>query len=204
METKEKRENAPAHSVIFSYWRNKAITSAGEVVEDDGRCDVVPVVEYITEPSCWACGKHIWMDDDEDYLKYVEEGKFEKIYVMPKVKHFYNRCHIIPHTLGGADQDPSNFFLLCEDCHVKSPDTSNPKVFMRWIYKQRHNCFCEGHNVTNMIQDVIDECNELGLDPFSGDFTNIELMEQCRKVSDSSYVYGYTSSCKPISENKGD
>jgi len=36
------------------------------------------------------------------------------------------RCHIIPHSLGGEDT-PSNYVLLCKDCHAEAPNTTNPK-----------------------------------------------------------------------------
>lgn len=41
-------------------------------------------------------------------------------------------CHIMPKSLGGAD-NPENLFLLCGECHFVSPDTTNRCVFYDWI-----------------------------------------------------------------------
>lgn len=49
-----------SHSSIFDYWKNKAITSDGTVIEDDfDDKNSIPVVYDWGEPCCWACGKFI-------------------------------------------------------------------------------------------------------------------------------------------------
>lgn len=42
------------------------------------------------------------------------------------------RCHITPHSLGGAD-DPSNLVLLCHLCHREAPNVKDPKFMWIWI-----------------------------------------------------------------------
>lgn len=37
------------------------------------------------------------------------------------------RCHIIPHSRGGADE-PSNLVLLCKKCHLENPNVSDPEI----------------------------------------------------------------------------
>jgi len=46
------------------------------------------------------------------------------------------RCHIVPHSLGGTDQ-PSNLVLLCGRCHLENPNTSDPKYFWMWLDAHR-------------------------------------------------------------------
>ncbi|PHN28961.1 hypothetical protein AO242_26110 [Pseudomonas sp. ICMP 561] len=41
-------------------------------------------------------------------------------------------AHIIPHSLGGTHL-PINSFLLCAECHLTSPDCSDPKYFVEFI-----------------------------------------------------------------------
>lgn len=35
--------------------------------------------------------------------------------------------------LGGSDSDPSNYALLCPQCHVDAPDILDGKAFWRWV-----------------------------------------------------------------------
>ena len=55
---------------------------------------------------CWRCG-------------YVRETQ---------------RCHVIPHSLGGPDI-PSNYRLLCEECHHEAPNVNDPNAMDEWIRK---------------------------------------------------------------------
>ena len=43
-----------------------------------------------------------------------------------------DRCHIIPHALGGKDE-PANFVLLCKRCHAEGPNVSDPEIMWDWI-----------------------------------------------------------------------
>ena len=56
------------------------------------------------ETRCWRCGC---------------ENKLEK-------------CHIIPHSLGGED-DPSNLILLCNRCHKEAPNSTDSECMWEWI-----------------------------------------------------------------------
>lgn len=47
-------------------------------------------------------------------------------------KSSLQRCHIIPHSLGGLDH-PSNLVLLCVRCHREAPNHSNPKYMWIWL-----------------------------------------------------------------------
>lgn len=55
--------------------------------------------------ACYACGR--------------ETGKLQ-------------RCHIIPHALGGSSE-PDNIFLLCPKCHQDNPDTVFTDLFFDYV-----------------------------------------------------------------------
>jgi hypothetical protein len=42
------------------------------------------------------------------------------------------RCHIIPHSLGGADE-AANLVLLCLRCHREAPNVSDPSYMWLWL-----------------------------------------------------------------------
>lgn len=42
------------------------------------------------------------------------------------------RCHVIPDALGGLDT-PSNYRLLCNDCHNENPNVKDPNEMDNWI-----------------------------------------------------------------------
>lgn len=61
---------------------------------------------------CWNCG------DD----KYSRSTK----------KTTLHRCHIVPHSLGGEDK-PSNYVLMCKECHEEAPNVKDNSVMWDWI-----------------------------------------------------------------------
>jgi hypothetical protein len=61
---------------------------------------------------CWNCG----------------DDRFRKSHKTPSLE----RCHIVPHSLGGSDS-PDNYVLLCKDCHQEAPNTNNPNDMWDWI-----------------------------------------------------------------------
>jgi len=42
------------------------------------------------------------------------------------------RCHVIPKSLNGPDV-PSNYRLLCHDCHLENPNVNDPTEMDKWI-----------------------------------------------------------------------
>ena len=42
------------------------------------------------------------------------------------------RCHVIPDSLKGKDI-PSNYRLLCHDCHLENPNVNDPDAMDIWI-----------------------------------------------------------------------
>ena len=49
------------------------------------------------------------------------------------------RAHIIPHSLSGSNDDPSNFVMLCEKCHPLNPHTKSRAVYMKWLHSVKPN-----------------------------------------------------------------
>ncbi|ENK0837713.1 HNH endonuclease [Clostridium botulinum] len=47
-------------------------------------------------------------------------------------KKSLERCHIIPHSLGGEDK-PSNLVLLCHRCHLENPNVTDPEIMWDWL-----------------------------------------------------------------------
>ncbi|MCL2421793.1 MAG: HNH endonuclease [Defluviitaleaceae bacterium] len=47
-------------------------------------------------------------------------------------KQHLQRCHIIPHALGGRDE-PTNIVLLCSRCHAEGPNVADPEIMWDWI-----------------------------------------------------------------------
>lgn len=72
------------------------------------------------EPSCFACGyfSEYWKDR------------------WSKVRGGLERAHIVARSQGGSDTDPSNFVLLCPECHKAAPMTRDPQVMFDWIARQ--------------------------------------------------------------------
>ncbi|MBD2614080.1 HNH endonuclease [Nostoc punctiforme FACHB-252] len=42
------------------------------------------------------------------------------------------RCHIVPHSLGGSEA-PSNLVLLCHRCHREAPNVADPRFMWIWL-----------------------------------------------------------------------
>lgn len=107
------------HIDIIKYWENKYITKDGEVTDSYSDEAVEGAYEIDSETFsskdkllCWGCGAEHSI------------STFEK-------------CHIVPEMLGGTDT-PDNLYILCKKCHKESPDTNNPKNFLRWVYRRRY------------------------------------------------------------------
>ena len=131
--------NMPSHSIIFNCWKDMCITPDGNIVheKDKSKDDKYILIDYY-EPCCWCCGKlpEFTKKQEELYKKLLHSDHPERIWDMPNIKSLLNRCHIIPKALGGPDSE-NNLFLLCEECHRKSPDTIIPKYFFKYIYEHQ-------------------------------------------------------------------
>lgn len=77
---------------------------------------------------CWRCG-------------YKDQGT--------------ERCHVIPHALGGEDT-PSNFRLLCHQCHKEAPNVNDYNEMDNWIRRTcvpAYNTFWQIREIANEVID---------------------------------------------------
>ena len=145
-----------SHYAIFDYWKDKCISMNGEVSSNGEYYDYV--VHDFGEPSGWGCGKPVKV---KNYERLLRDNDLQSIW--NGVSGKLERCHIIPNALGGEDK-PSNLFLLCHECHLLSPDTSNPKSFLRWI-KRRQTQFCMGDiHYTRLLNEIDSELKLRGVE----------------------------------------
>ena len=47
-------------------------------------------------------------------------------------KRNLEKCHIVPHVLGGKDE-PENLVLLCKRCHAEGPNVLDAEIMWDWI-----------------------------------------------------------------------
>lgn len=188
------REYTPSHYRIFSYWKDKCVTKDGIPADNGG----IEVVNDWGEPSCWACGKQVDLSGYKTYDQNLANNDFVKIYGYRAVKVHLQRCHIVPHSLGGSDRDVSNYFLLCHKCHSESPDTENPRNFFRWFYRKRTGCTF-GLDFRTLYRMVKAECDNQGKDINtigSNGFTAIA--QHGSEVSEQSMMYSIVDSCEEL------
>ena len=187
-----------SHSKIVSYWMDKYVTADGDIVDEcNASADDEVVVIDLGEPECWCCRKPInsifGMKTYEDTLAQNPL----KIWNSQCVRKELQRCHIIPHSLGGSDTDPGNYFLLCESCHKDSPDTANPKNFLRWFYKNRKRAWIGGWDGTRLLAEITEECKRQGKDPSTFNLSDMpKAVAQGNQISLSTFVYSFVDACK--------
>jgi hypothetical protein len=110
-------DSLPSKSQIFSYWKDRF-------------WEIGILVDW-SEPSCWSCGFHYGIKYD---IKKPSSASWDKILnAWDRIP--LQRCHIVPRSLGGADE-PSNLFLMCRECHDLQPNTALPDIFFKWVRAQ--------------------------------------------------------------------
>lgn len=176
----EKRTVKTSHKSIFEYWKDKAITKDGDVIrEGEDFKNSIPVVYDYGEPECWACRQKV---------EILEQIDISKVWGNSKVKSKLNRCHIIPYSASGEDE-PSNLFLLCEDCHINSPDTNNQNNFLRWVYKRRiKGLTVNGFIINEFIEEFLEDCNDKNKNPQTLNPRNAKIFSHNGKCSQSTLV----------------
>lgn len=80
------------------------------------------------QPACFACR---WRDDRAPVYPSVSVAD---AWTRSKLE----RAHLVPHVLGGSDNDVSNYVMLCQPCHKAAPDWLDPRVMLRWVRGQKH------------------------------------------------------------------
>ena len=167
------RSLSTSHLAIVKYWYGKSIKPNGDIIEGVS-ADAIPVVCDIGEPSCWGCDKLIIGDAEKHRSDEDDEIYVKKVWSDPKVKSKFERCHIVPHAMGGGDE-PSNLFLMCPSCHFASPDTLNPKSFFRWVYDQRSKFSGGKMRPQYALKELNKELNRRGLPSIEELFSSVEV-----------------------------
>ena len=203
---KENVRKGTQHYKIFNYWKDKAITCDGNIVDvnDEKYFDTsIEVVRDWGEPECFACRKFVkQITEDpkyEDWLQDESDEGLKAIWGHKDTKHVLERAHIIPFSLGGSE-NPDNLFLLCKDCHKDSPDTNNPKNFFRWVYMKRNSPNkCQKRNIL-----YLNECLNRRLDSTSCDEDKMleNISSHGGAYSDYTYAMGLADTCNPLPEGK--
>jgi hypothetical protein len=68
------------------------------------------------------------------------------------------RCHIIPHSLGGSNH-PSNFVLLCSFCHQEAPNVADKYLMWDWIAENRSLFYLTKEEMEDIKSMVREELN---------------------------------------------
>jgi hypothetical protein len=114
----EERKTRPRHKKIIEYWlSDDGLKRYREHVDKGCRLDfigrlIIPDDFKSIEPFCFAC---------KDMKANRSKGW----------GHF-DRAHIIPKMLGGSN-DPSNFIMLCQKCHLENPNTKHEDIYFIWL-----------------------------------------------------------------------
>jgi HNH endonuclease len=90
---------------IAEYWMDNCPYD-----EDNMNVDIIDMRFH-----CWNCGNEKRFNGGNDANKTRLQ-----------------RCHIIPKALGGEDT-PSNFVLLCSECHQEAPNCLSKDAMWKWI-----------------------------------------------------------------------
>ena len=210
-------EVTTSHYKIYDFWKDKAITPKGNVINtrDSHTLDDKIAVDDPYVPRCWGCGQPVVRDSQLD--KWIdktsgegdENEQLKNLWNSKEVKHKFNRCHIVPGALGGKDE-PSNLFLMCGECHHLSPDTIYVSSFFKWVLQRRKQMLWgklhpnyaleqidkmlqQDYNVTFM--ELLNKIHELGGDDRIKDTKN-DLMNKigthCSGISESTWIVGMT------------
>jgi len=127
--------------------REKIVSAQKELIE-------IEIQEITLEEAlhtCWACFKGLGQPS-----------------------HTPQRAHIVSSQNGGGDE-PSNFFLLCRNCHKEQPDGNSFEMQLMWLINQPH---IIERNV-NFSKEVIDFINQKAKNEF----------EDPEKILEEYYTY---------------
>ena len=80
---------------------------------------------------CWRCG----------YIRSLE------------------RCHIVPDSVNGKDI-PSNYVLLCNDCHLENPNVKDTTEMWKWIRSTSSPMYDTFWEIRNTMKEVISETTD--------------------------------------------
>tara|TARA_R110000824_G_scaffold387419_1_gene582711 strand:+ start:43 stop:711 length:669 start_codon:yes stop_codon:yes gene_type:complete len=120
-----KDKNSPSVTKIVEYWSNTPALVETDKTGEKHEEWFTPAID-IGEPSCFGCG--IWSSgwdrgkDWKECWKIAASDSYRSL----------QRAHIVPRSLGG-NNEPSNFVMLCKQCHFKNPHTTNRDLYIQWV-----------------------------------------------------------------------
>ena len=107
------------------------------------------------------------------------------------------RCHIIPHSLGGEDV-PSNYVLLCPDCHAEAPNVNDSEEMMKWIKRtsiSSYNTYWKLRGILDKrIRDVskhFGATRERQLTPSTANWLHTKIIEDLKDMYGENYIYTF-------------
>jgi len=106
------------------------------------------------------------------------------------------RCHIIPYALGGEDI-PSNYVLLCAECHSEAPNVKDKDYMMKWIKRtsiSSYNTYWKLRNIVDLRANEVSRhfgaTRERILTPSTGKWVVEKIVEDLKEIyGDKNYVY---------------
>ena len=98
-------------------------------------------VDDLSEPRCFACGDTI------------REPLSNETIPMRWARCGLERCHIIAASIGGS-LEPSNFLLLCHECHVEAPMTADAKFLLDWAKEHPSALACMFRDFYQALKDA--------------------------------------------------
>lgn len=98
------------------------------------------------EPMCFACGRCATAPDEPPELWQVWN------------RAMLERCHLVPASLGGADET-ANLVLLCASCHHDAPDVADSGYMLRWIARREP----WGARISSLTEDALADLDLTGV-----------------------------------------
>lgn len=133
------KKYSPSRKQIAEYWKDKYISKDFKIIDfyEEG---AEPVITDPGEPECWACAMfNHRIYDNPNYDRLINTNNYMRIWNFPEVRYL-QKAHIKSKMLGG-ENIPSNYFLLCKECHQESPDFVDNRYFYAYIRYVRKNAY---------------------------------------------------------------
>lgn len=99
---------------IFNYWKDKKLTRKGDTVDISDKTEnayFIPVLNWC-EPSCANCHKHIPVEKEEKYYKWLDNSDFESIWNCTTMQQ---ETKIVGPCTDLLDR-PASLFIVCHEC----------------------------------------------------------------------------------------
>ena len=153
------RTNTPSCQQIFDFWVNQ---------------ETCPWNGFLDEPACFACG---FFKDEESkttgWTTWTKAGK-----------NGLERCHIIPHSLGGSNT-VDNFVLLCKKCHELSPDIGDSQFLFDWMKNCPRSFFGSHWTEVSMWNNFFSLLSQKFPEEVTA-WSELDLVEQSKRLNDTS------------------